>query len=256
LAHFAGRGKNLRTDFQTTHDVAVLKALIFDFDGTLAETERDGHRVAYNEAFADLGLAWHWDEELYGRLLAVAGGKERVVHYIETADPPRPNETATDIAARVHWRKIARFAALASKLKLRPGIARIIAEAKAARLGVAIATTASETGVRDVLGQVPGLLDSFDVIAAGDVVARKKPAPDIYQFALRLLSVGPQEAVAFEDSTIGLTSALAAGIRTVVTPSLYTAGDDFTGAAVVRKHLDAYDQTPALDLAELRKLVA
>ncbi len=236
--------------------MAQLKALIFDFDGTLAETERDGHRVAYNEAFADLGLPWNWDEELYGRLLAVAGGKERVVHYIDAYDPPRPDESATALAARVHLRKIARFAALAGKLELRPGIARIIAEAKAARLDVAIATTASETGVREVLGHVPGLLDSFDVIAAGDVVAHKKPAPDIYEFALHLLSIGSAEAIAFEDSAIGLTSALAAGIRTVVTPSLYTAGDDFTGATIVRKHLDAYDRTPALDLAELRALVA
>ncbi len=249
-------GKNLRRVLQTVRDVAQLKALIFDFDGTLAETERDGHRVAYNEAFADLGLAWVWDEVLYGRLLAVAGGKERVVHYIEAYDPPRPDESPAVLAARVHARKIARFAALASKLELRPGIARIIAEAKAARLNVAIATTASETGVRDVLGQVPGLLDSFDVIAAGDVVAHKKPAPDIYAFALRLLSVEPAEAVAFEDSAIGLTSALAAGIRTVVTPSLYTADDDFTGAAVVRKNLDAYPGTPALDLSGLRELVA
>ncbi len=234
----------------------ALKALIFDFDGTLAETERDGHRVAYNEAFADLGLAWHWDEAHYGRLLAVAGGKERVVHFIETEDPPRPNESATDLAARVHWRKIARFSVLANHLELRPGIARIIAEAKAARLHLAIATTASETGVRAVLERVPGLLDSFDVIAAGDVVARKKPAPDIYQFVLRLLAIEASEAVAFEDSEIGLTSAVAAGITTVVTPSLYTAKDDFTGAAVVRKHLDAYDTTPALDLAGLRELVA
>ncbi len=232
----------------------ALRALIFDFDGTLAETERDGHRVAYNDAFADLGLSWHWDEALYGRLLAVAGGKERVVHYIESADPPRPSEPAEVLAARIHARKIARFSALAGGIELRPGVARIVGEAKNARLSLAIATTASESGVRAVLGRVPGLLDTFDVIAAGDVVPHKKPAPDIYEFVLRLLAIEPTEAVAFEDSTIGLTAAVAAGIRTVVTPSFYTENENFAGAAVVRNNLDGYPGTPPLDLAGLREL--
>ena len=219
----------------------ALEALIFDFDGTLAETERDGHRVAYNEAFGDLELPWFWTESHYGDLLGVAGGKERVVHFIALDDPPRPPGEPAALASAIHARKVAHFAGLAANLSLRPGVVRLVAEAKAAGLKLAVATTASESGVRAVLAQSPETLAAFDVIAAGDVVPHKKPAPDIYQYALARLGVAREAAIAFEDSAIGLAAARAAGLATVVTPSAYTIGENFAGALVVRPNLDGVD---------------
>jgi HAD superfamily hydrolase (TIGR01509 family) len=233
-----------------------LRALIFDFDGTIAETERDGHRVAYNSAFADLGLNWNWDVATYGDLLAVAGGRERIMHFITTTDPPRPSGDASELAARIHMRKFERFAELAPHIVLRPGVVRLVAEAKAAGLRLAIATTANESGVRAVLARSPETLDAFDVIAAGDVVERKKPAPDVYVFALEHLDVAASEAIAFEDSEIGLKAARAAGIATVVSPSIYTAGENVTGAAAVVESLDSRNGVEPVTVDFLRSLVS
>jgi HAD superfamily hydrolase (TIGR01509 family) len=233
----------------------ALRALIFDFDGTIAETERDGHRVAYNAAFADLGLNWNWDEALYGDLLAVAGGRERIVHFIATANPERPSGDDAALAAQIHARKFVRFAELTPHLKLRPGVVRLVAEAKAAGLRLAIATTANESGVRALLVHSPETLAAFDVIAAGDVVERKKPAPDVYVYALAQLGVTASEAIAFEDSEIGLASARAAGIATVVSPSIYTAGENFTGATAVATSLDSFDGHGPVTIDLLRSLV-
>lgn len=211
----------------------ALKALIFDFDGTLAETERDGHRVAYNQAFTDLGLSWHWSVEHYGELLAIAGGKERIAHFVATEDPPRPEGDTSRFAERIHERKAARFEERAAALPLRPGVARLVSEAKNAGLKLAVATTAREGGVRAVLSHAPEMLAAFDIIAAGDVVSRKKPAPDIFTFALGALGVAANEALAFEDSALGLAAALAAGVETIVTPSIYSRNESFSGARVV-----------------------
>ncbi len=232
-----------------------LRALIFDFDGTIAETERDGHRVAYNAAFTDLGLGWTWDEAKYGDLLAVAGGRERILHYIATEHASVPLAEREDLAARLHAQKIGRFAELAPHLVLRPGFLRLVAEAKASGLLLAIATTANERGVRDVLATYPETLAAFDVIAAGDVVPRKKPSPDVYLYALGKLGVDASEAVAFEDSAIGLASAVAAGIATVVTPSIYTANENFDGATAVVSSLDATDGGGPITVSALRSLL-
>ncbi|CAH2602169.1 Protein CbbY, plasmid [Rhodovastum atsumiense] len=208
-------------------------ALIFDVDGTLAETE-ELHRQAFNQTFAAAGLPWHWDRALYRRLLAVAGGKERLAAFVAAQAPERAGEV--DIPA-LHAAKTARYTQMiaAGAVTLRPGIARLLAEARQAGVPVAIATTTSlpnvEALLRATLGEAgPG---AFAVIGAGDVVPAKKPAPDIYAHVLRRLAIPASACIAFEDSTIGLAAARAAGIPTVVTPSLYTDEDDFTGALAV-----------------------
>lgn len=215
-----------------------IDALIFDVDGTLADTERDGHRVAFNAAFAAAGLDWHWDVATYGRLLDVTGGKERLRHYLATE---RPHEAGRpDLEARIgalHADKTRRYADLVASgaLPMRPGVARLLAEARAAGLRLAIATTTTPANVTALLRH--GLSEDapgwFEVIAAGDVVPRKKPAPDVYLHALERLGLAAAECLAFEDSENGVRASLATGIATVVTRNDYTRGQDFAGAVSV-----------------------
>ena len=211
-----------------------LKALLFDVDGTLADTERDGHRVAFNRAFSDAGLDWHWDVPLYGELLAVTGGKERMKHY---AVSRRLSAVGLDqLIPKLHNAKNKHYAELLSHgdIPLRPGVRRLLEEARAAGIRLAIATTTSPENVHALLEHVlPDGDKWFEVIGAGDVVAKKKPAGDIYDWVLRALGLGPKDCVAFEDSENGVRSALAAGVPVVVTPNDYTREHDFTGAAVV-----------------------
>lgn len=217
-----------------------LAALIFDVDGTLAETE-ELHRRAFNETFAAHGYDWYWSRDLYGRLLKVTGGKERLRVWMDDIGRAA---TDRDLSA-LHGEKTERFVALLSSgtLELRPGVARIIDEARATGLRLAIATTTSPANVEALVRSVwkRPANDVFEVIAAGDEVDRKKPAPDVYYLALRRLGLAAQAVLAFEDSSNGLRSAVAAGLRTVVTPSIYTFDDDFTGAAVLLPDLAAFD---------------
>lgn len=215
--------------------MATRQALIFDVDGTLAETERDGHRPAFNAAFRDCGLAWHWDEQRYGALLAITGGKERIRHYATHYAPAiaaRPDFDA--LVGQLHRIKTAHYLRLVDQgqLPLRPGIARLIGEARQAGLRLAIATTTTPENVDALLraNLGPDAPGWFDVIGAGDIVPAKKPAPDIYQWVLDRLALPPSACLAIEDSEIGLKSALAAGLRCVVTVSEYTRGQDFRGA--------------------------
>lgn len=215
--------------------MATRQALIFDVDGTLAETERDGHRPAFNAAFRDCGLAWHWDEQRYGALLAITGGKERIRHYATHHAPAiaaRPDFDA--LVGQVHRIKTAHYLRLVDQgqLPLRPGIARLINEARQAGLRLAIATTTTPANVDALLraNLGPDAPGWFDVIGAGDIVPAKKPAPDIYQWVLDRLALPPSACLAIEDSEIGLKSALTAGLRCVVTVSEYTRGQDFRGA--------------------------
>jgi HAD superfamily hydrolase (TIGR01509 family) len=244
-----------------------LKALFFDFDGTIAETERHGHRVAYQAAFDELGLGWTWDENLYGELLAVAGGKERIAAYVRDYGarlPPGPGPKAT--IERIHELKRKRFGAIAAAIPLRPGIARLILEAKANRLRVAVVTTAAPEGVEALLEGHPHVRDAIDLVAAGDIVEKKKPAPDIYTYALAALGLQPAEAIAIEDSEIGLRAATAAGVRTLVTRSSYTLNENFTSAVAILDDLGEPDapapvvrgpEPPAgfVDLRYLRSLL-
>jgi HAD superfamily hydrolase (TIGR01509 family) len=224
--------------------------LIFDFDGTIAETERYGHRVAYNAAFEALGLDDRWDEETYGELLAVAGGRERLEYYFARAYPDRDERERAELARSVHATKRRLFDDIGPTLQPRPGVAKLVDAATAAGVRVAIATTAAPEGVRAFFAGHPTLGHAFGVIVGGDDVPAKKPSPDIYVLALERLGVAARDALAIEDSTIGLRAARAAGLATLVTPSGYTMHEDFTGAAAVRRDLDD------VDIALCRTLVA
>ncbi|MBV9653524.1 MAG: HAD-IA family hydrolase [Acetobacteraceae bacterium] len=215
-----------------------LRALIFDVDGTLAETE-ELHRESFNRAFADAGLGWNWDRALYARLLDVTGGKERIAHYIG-AHGAAPALDAAAIA-KLHAAKTAHYtdAVAAGLLALRPGVARLLDEAEAARLPVAIATTTTPANVEALLRATLGERgpERFAVIGAGDCVPAKKPAPDIYHFVLARLGLRPEECIAIEDTENGLLSARAAGIPTVITVSLYGGTDRLDAALAVLDHL-------------------
>lgn len=205
-----------------------LRALIFDVDGTLAETE-DLHRQAFNEAFAAAGLDWHWDQALYARLLRVTGGKERIRHYIDS-DNAQPKLDDPAVAA-LHGDKTRRYTKRidAGDIALRPGIAALLAEAQARGIRLAIATTTSRPNVEALL-RATLATQPFEVIAAGDEVAAKKPAPDIYQLALDRLALPPEACVAIEDTLNGLNSAQGAGLSCIITTSVYGGEGPFPGA--------------------------
>ncbi|WP_315096618.1 HAD-IA family hydrolase [uncultured Cellulomonas sp.] len=233
-------------------------ALVFDCDGVLADTERDGHLPAFNRTFEEAGLPIHWSEQEYGRLLAIGGGKERLATvltpvFVETAHLPTDADEQRDLVARWHKTKTAYYTRMVADglLPGRPGIARIVADAAAAGWTLAVASTSAEVSVRAVLEHAvgPDLAARFAVFA-GDVVPAKKPAPDIYLLALQELGVGPEQVVVVEDSANGLRAALGAGLRTVVTVSSYTADEDFTGAALVVSSLGDLPDQPATVLAD------
>lgn len=217
----------------------TLRALIFDVDGTLSETE-EAHRRAFNEAFAEAGMDWNWSVEDYTWLLKTTGGKERMRAFRAHIGAASPSDE--EIAA-LHRAKTARYGALVESraLTLRPGVAELIAAARAAGLKVAVATTTNRPNVdalcRACWGKEAG--EVFDVIAAGDEVKAKKPAPDVFDLAVGRLGIDPSEVVAFEDSRNGVLSAQAAGLRVIVTPSRYTAAEDFSMAEWVVPDLSA-----------------
>lgn len=218
--------------------MADLVALLFDVDGTLADTERDGHRVAFNRAFAESGLDWAWSEELYGKLLAVTGGKERIRHYLDNYN--REFECPhhlDDFIAELHQAKTKHYTDMLAegRIPLRPGVKRLIEEAREAGLRLAVATTTTPANVKALLEHAldPEAMSWFEVIAAGDIVPAKKPAPDIYMWAMEQMGLNPDQCIAFEDSRNGILSSRGAGLTTIVSVNGYTRDEDFDGAAVV-----------------------
>ena len=220
----------------------TLKALLFDVDGTLADTERDGHRVAFNQAFAEAGLDWEWDVSLYQQLLAVSGGKERIRYFIEVWLPEfELPEDLDSFIRKLHRSKTRYYLKLLEHgdIPLRPGVERLLHEAIRTGLRLAIVTTTTAENVTALLGSTLGVdsIGWFDVIAAGDIVPAKKPAPDIYLYTLEQLGLAAAECLALEDSDNGLLSSTGAGIKTVVTVNDYTRQQDFSAAVIVLDQL-------------------
>ena len=218
-----------------------MPALIFDCDGVLADTERDGHRRAFNETFAEVGLPVEWSEAEYGEKLKIGGGKERMAslltdEFVQANGLPPDPDGQKDLLADWHRRKTARYKAMveAGRLPGRPGIARIVDEALGAGWIVAVASTSAEESVRAVLAHAVGDENAAKfAVFAGDIVPAKKPDPAIYLLALERLSIGPGDAIVIEDSRNGLLAAVGAGLRCVVTVSGYTADEEMSEAVLV-----------------------
>jgi len=223
-----------------------LTALLFDVDGTLADTE-EIHRRAFNTVFARAGLDWKWSRALYGRLLSVTGGKERIRHFIDTSLPSFQKPADLDaFIADLHRVKTREFTRIVGEgqLPLRCGVRRLLLEAKAEGLRLCIATTTSPENVTALLEHSidPKAVSWFDVIGAGSVVPQKKPAPDIFQYVLQELELPAHSCLALEDSQNGLHSALGAGLPTLVAVNSYTQDQAFDGALLVVDHLGEPDQ--------------
>ncbi|HLC04612.1 MAG TPA: HAD-IA family hydrolase [Anaerolineales bacterium] len=216
--------------------MAQIKGIFFDQDGVIIDTERDGHRVAFNDTFREFGFPFEWGVDEYHQLLQVAGGKERMKHYYQTRGfgaEVKPEEL-DDLIARMHKRKTAVFIELieSGRLPLRPGIRRFMKEIVAAGLKIGVCTTSNEKAAQAVATRI--LADiPFNFVLAGDVVSKKKPDPEIYNLALEKTGLKPDECVVIEDSRNGVLAAKAAGMRVVATTNVYTEKEDLHEADVV-----------------------
>ncbi|MBE0473406.1 HAD-IA family hydrolase [Rhodoferax sp.] len=213
-----------------------LQALIFDVDGTLADTERV-HLSAFNHAFKEMGMDWVWDEALYTELLEISGGKERILHYWKQVNPDIKvlnAQALSDRIGRIHELKTAAYenAVNQGEVSLRPGVLKLMDEALAAGLQLAIATTTSPVNIAALLRQAigPDWRLNFSAIGDASTAPIKKPHPQVYLQMLNALQLPAAQCLAFEDSSNGLRAATAAGLATIVTPNGFTAHHDFTGA--------------------------
>lgn len=216
--------------------MAQIKAFIFDQDGVIIDTEKDGHRVAFNETFESFGYDFTWSVEEYHELLQIAGGKERMRHYLHTKgfgvkiDPKDEDE----LIKTLHKQKTETFIGLleGGKLPLRSGVKRLMMEIKEAGLTLGICTTSNQRSASAVANQI--LKDiQFDFVLAGDVVNEKKPDPEIYNLALSQTGYAPLECTVIEDSHNGVMAAHKAGMRIVATTNYYTAQEDLSHADLV-----------------------
>jgi HAD superfamily hydrolase (TIGR01509 family) len=216
--------------------MAQIKAILFDQDGVIIDTERDGHRVSFNMTFKEFGYNFEWGVDEYHELLQIAGGKERMKHYLHTKGfgvPVKPEEEE-DLIKRLHKRKTALFVELIASgaLPLRPGIKRFMQEAMAAGLKIGVCTTSNEEAAKTLTTKI--LKDiKFDVVLAGDIVKKKKPDPEIYNLALEKTGLAPTECLVIEDSRNGVLAAKAAGMFVVATTNLYTEKEDLHEADIV-----------------------
>jgi len=248
-------------------------AILFDCDGVLADTERDGHRVSFNKVFAEKELGFEWAVDEYGRLCEVGGGKERMTHYFNINGWPSGYESPTteeltkglpvdeprlELVKGMHKRKTSLFQELIGQgvVPLRPGILRIVDEAIAAEVPLAVCSTSNEAAVRTLVQTLMGdeRYAKFEFFC-GDVVTAKKPAPDVYNLAAQKMGLEKSACVVIEDSGIGNRAAKAAGMSCLVTMSTYTAEEDFTGADRIVPALGEPGDTEVVTLADLRALL-
>ncbi|HAV78784.1 MAG TPA: phosphatase [Anaerolineae bacterium] len=232
--------------------MSKIKAVFFDQDGVIIDTERDGHRVSFNMTFKEFGFTDEWDVEYYHELLQVGGGKERMKHHWKTKGFSKPltEEEIDNLVKEMHKRKTALFVELieTGKLPLRPGIHRFMKEAMEAGLKLAVTTTSNEQAAKAVTETVLSDI-KFDLIIAGDMVSKKKPDPEIYTMALSKLGLNTDEAFVVEDSKNGLAAAKAAGLKTIVTTNHYTEQEDVSAGDVIVSCLGDADG----EKAEIRK---
>lgn len=224
----------------------ALEALIFDVDGTLANTERDGHLVAFNLAFEKSGLDWVWSNELYHKLLDVTGGRLRIAHYVNDYGADCQCDDLERFAAELHQLKTDIYVRLVNegKIPLRPGVERLFHEARQAGLRLAIATTTTLANVEALIVNTLGekALDWFEVIGAGSVVENLKPSGEIYHWVLDQMQLSADKAIAFEDSYNGIVAAREANLNTLITTNAYTQTHQFDGAMAVLSNLGEPDK--------------
>ncbi len=228
----------------------MLEALIFDLDGTLADTE-ETHRQAFNAAFIELELWWDWSPERYATLLRISGGEERIRHYIGTLGVPAAERARLlELAPALHRAKTRLTTELLARGRrpFRPGVARLLRQAREQGLKLALASTTTSANVdallRANLAEAPHVF--FDVIACADQVRAKKPSPELYDLVLSSLRLPAEACIAFEDSVNGLAAAKAAGLVTVVTPTRWNVGQDFGAADLLLASLEDLD-VPGLE---------
>jgi len=236
--------------------MSQIKAVFFDQDGVIIDTERDGHRVSFNMTFKEFGFTDEWSVDYYHELLQIAGGKERMKHHwkIKGFSRPLTEEEIDSLVKEMHKRKTALFVELieTGKLPLRPGIHRFMKEAMDAGLKIAVCTTSNEQAAKAITGKILSDI-KFDLVLAGDVVSKKKPDPEIYNLALSKLGLKPEEVFVVEDSKNGVAASKAAGLKTIVTTNSYTEKEDVSAGDVIVSSLGDPDaekaQMPKGDLA-------
>ena len=235
-----------------------MKALVFDCDGVLVDTERDGHRIAFNRAFAELGVDAEWDVARYAELLKIAGGKERMRHYFDGRGWPTGSDDRDEFIGRLHKTKTDLFMRIveSGQLPLRSGVQRLIDEAIDAGVALAVCSTSNERAVNLILEKMLGTerKTKFSAILAGDVVSKKKPDPEIYELVKQRLGVCGEEVVVVEDSRNGLLAATGAGMHCLVTTTAYTAEEGFAEADRVVAELG--DAPDGVTLESLRQMTA
>jgi HAD superfamily hydrolase (TIGR01509 family) len=216
--------------------MADIKAIFFDQDGVIIDTERDGHRVSFNMTFKEFGYDFDWDVDYYHELLQIAGGKERMKHHLQTkgfGKEVKP-EDVDELIKAMHKRKTALFIELieSGKLPLRPGIRRLMKEAKKAGLILGVCTTSNEKAAHAIAYNILSDI-KFDFVLAGDIVSKKKPDPEIYNLGLSKVGLKPNEVIVVEDSRNGVLAGKAAGMHVVATTNVYTEREDLSEADVI-----------------------